>query len=154
MKGIELLQGSREEERVPMMFFLTDGEATAGVQDSKQIVADVSRKNEGVVNVYSLAFGAGADYQLLRQVSGLLDLLRQVSGLLDLLRQVSGLLDLLGQVSGLLDLLRQVSGLLDGPSEPGLTTSCLDKSVACLICSDSSVACLICLDRSVACLIC
>ena len=114
MKGIELLQGSREEERVPMMFFLTDGEATAGVQDSKQIVADVSRKNEGVVNVYSLAFGAGADYQLLRQVSG----------------------------------------LLDGPSEPGLTTSCLDKSVACLICSDSSVACLICLDRSVACLIC
>ena len=80
MKGIELLQGSREEERVPMMFFLTDGEATAGVQDSKQIVADVSRKNEGVVNVYSLAFGAGADYQLLRQVSGLLGLLRQVSG--------------------------------------------------------------------------
>ena len=51
-----------------MIFFLTDGEATAGEQDSKKIVADVSRKNEGVVNIYSLAFGGGADYQLLRQV--------------------------------------------------------------------------------------
>ncbi|XP_070206409.1 inter-alpha-trypsin inhibitor heavy chain H3-like isoform X2 [Littorina saxatilis] len=92
MRGIELLQGSREASRVPMMFFLTDGEATTGVRDSKQIVDDVSTVNEGVVNIYSLAFGSGADYKLLRQISARnKGFARKIYEASDASKQVSGL---------------------------------------------------------------
>ncbi|XP_076449000.1 inter-alpha-trypsin inhibitor heavy chain H3-like isoform X2 [Babylonia areolata] len=92
MRGLEMLQGSKEKTRVPMMFFLTDGMATSGEQNSEKIVADVSRKNEGVVNIYNLAFGAGADYQLLRQISAKNNgFARKIYEASDAAQQVSGL---------------------------------------------------------------
>lgn len=68
LHGLRMMQTQRAGNRVPMLFFLTDGEATSGEQDSDRIIADVSETNDAVVNIYSLAFGDGADYDLLKQV--------------------------------------------------------------------------------------
>ncbi|XP_025076448.1 inter-alpha-trypsin inhibitor heavy chain H3-like isoform X2 [Pomacea canaliculata] len=69
MRGLRLLKEARAENRVPVLFFLTDGRATAGWTSSNQIINDVTSNNDGVANVYCLAFGSSADYELMKQVS-------------------------------------------------------------------------------------
>lgn len=69
MRGLRLLKEARAENRVPVLFFLTDGQATSGETSSNQIINDVTSDNDGVANVYCLAFGSSADYELMKQVS-------------------------------------------------------------------------------------
>jgi len=53
-----------------MIIFLTDGEATVGETNSKAILGNLRKANsDGVVSLFSLAFGSGADYKFLTQVS-------------------------------------------------------------------------------------
>jgi len=53
-----------------MIIFLTDGEATTGVQDSEEIKQNIKRENEFIkVPIYGLAFGDGADFNLISEIS-------------------------------------------------------------------------------------
>ena len=53
----------------PMIIFLTDGEATQGITDSKQIRSNVMDSNENYdIPIYGLAFGTGADFQLIKSI--------------------------------------------------------------------------------------
>ena len=54
----------------PMIIFLTDGEATVGVTDNNDILTNLRKANsDGVVSIFSLAFGTGADFKFLTKVS-------------------------------------------------------------------------------------
>ena len=53
-----------------LIIFLTDGEATIGVEDNDQIKENIKRENELInVPIYGLAFGDGADFNLISQIS-------------------------------------------------------------------------------------
>merc|ERR1719510_1443650 len=53
-----------------MIVFLTDGEATSGVQSSSAILSNVRSANEELqVPIHSLAFGDNADFDLLKDIS-------------------------------------------------------------------------------------
>ena len=53
-----------------MIIFLTDGDPTEGVTDSDAITANVKKANsDGLVPIFSLAFGTGADFGLLKKIS-------------------------------------------------------------------------------------
>lgn len=53
-----------------MIIFLTDGEATVGETNSKAILTNLRKANsDGVVSLFSLAFGSEADYKFLTKVS-------------------------------------------------------------------------------------
>jgi len=55
-----------EGGRQPMIFFLTDGHATAGVTEDDAILALVANANAGNAPIFCLAFGRQADVDLLR----------------------------------------------------------------------------------------
>uniref|UniRef100_A0A8B9PKC3 Inter-alpha-trypsin inhibitor heavy chain family member 6 n=1 Tax=Apteryx owenii TaxID=8824 RepID=A0A8B9PKC3_APTOW len=55
--------------RIPLLVFLTDGEATAGVTAGARILANTRRALAGAVSLFGLAFGADADYGLLRRLA-------------------------------------------------------------------------------------
>lgn len=69
--GIDFLGKSvtAGEVRSPVLVFLTDGEATQGITDSKVILETVRRLNEGEIPIFSLAFGQYADYNLVKKVA-------------------------------------------------------------------------------------
>ncbi|KAL4227174.1 Inter-alpha-trypsin inhibitor heavy chain [Mactra antiquata] len=70
LDGISKLIASAEEgERSPVIIFLTDGEATGGVTDNKQILKNVVKANEGELPIFSLAFGSDADWNLVKTMS-------------------------------------------------------------------------------------
>lgn len=54
----------------PMIIFLTDGQPMNGVTSLQAIAANVKRANsDGVVSLFSLAFGSGADFEFLKTLS-------------------------------------------------------------------------------------
>jgi uncharacterized protein YegL len=54
----------------PIIIFLTDGQATVGVTDSTVIKKNVINLNENLnVPIYGLAFGDGADFSLIKDIS-------------------------------------------------------------------------------------
>ena len=53
----------------PMIFFLTDGHATAGELREENILANVNRANDKNTAIFSLAFGRSADFDLLKVLS-------------------------------------------------------------------------------------
>ncbi len=54
----------------PMIIFLTDGMPTIGVTNINQIVANVNEANKELdIPIYGLAFGEGADFDLLKKLS-------------------------------------------------------------------------------------
>ncbi|GAB1605232.1 inter-alpha-trypsin inhibitor heavy chain H3-like [Argonauta hians] len=72
LNGIDLLNKfklSQNETRSEMMIFLTDGEATSGVRDKNQILDNVLGKNKNTIPIFSLSFGADADFKLLQKIS-------------------------------------------------------------------------------------
>merc|ERR1719412_1282758 len=53
-----------------MIVFLTDGEATTGVEDKSTILSNVRSANDKMqVPIHSLAFGDDADFDLLKDIS-------------------------------------------------------------------------------------
>ncbi len=73
--ALELIKAVRQTEELPanvrpIVIFLTDGEATTGVTDGEKILANVGSANEDLdVPIYSLAFGHGADFGLIKKLS-------------------------------------------------------------------------------------
>ncbi len=54
----------------PIIIFLTDGEPTAGVVDTTEILKNVRKGNsDDVVSIFCLAFGTGTDYEFLTKIS-------------------------------------------------------------------------------------
>ncbi|XP_052285605.1 inter-alpha-trypsin inhibitor heavy chain H3-like isoform X2 [Dreissena polymorpha] len=71
-KGIELLKPngtSGRESKNPVVVFLTDGEATAGVIVQANILANIQKTNEGKIPIFCLAFGDRADYTLTKKLA-------------------------------------------------------------------------------------
>ena len=52
-----------------MIIFLTDGEATSGITNSETIKSNIKNSNKGQVPIYGLAFGDGADFNLIKDIS-------------------------------------------------------------------------------------
>ena len=57
------------EVRSPVLVFLTDGEPTKGITDKDKILESVRVSNEVTIPIFSLAFGQGADYDLVKKLS-------------------------------------------------------------------------------------
>ena len=58
-----------EDIKQTMIIFLTDGEATSGITNSEEIKSNIKKSNKGVVPIYGLAFGEGADFDLIKDIS-------------------------------------------------------------------------------------
>ncbi|XP_025935186.1 LOW QUALITY PROTEIN: inter-alpha-trypsin inhibitor heavy chain H6 [Apteryx rowi] len=73
LTAASVLNRSRATEpghgRIPLLVFLTDGEATAGVTAGARILANTRRALASAVSLFGLAFGADADYGLLRRLA-------------------------------------------------------------------------------------
>ncbi|GFN75598.1 inter-alpha-trypsin inhibitor heavy chain h3 [Plakobranchus ocellatus] len=68
LDALSNLRGQQSIERISMIFFLTDGEATEGVTNTDAIVRNVVNANTENVPFYCLAFGKNADLDLLRDL--------------------------------------------------------------------------------------
>ena len=51
------------------MIFLTDGQATSGETRTSHILRNIKRANEIKIPIFSLAFGQGADFKIVRMIS-------------------------------------------------------------------------------------
>ena len=75
LEALRLAERVKRSEEVPantqsILVFLTDGEATTGVTNSADIKANVARANLDLdVPIFGLAFGAGADFGLIKAIS-------------------------------------------------------------------------------------
>merc|ERR1711971_475726 len=75
LEALEICENVKISEEIDskteqMIIFLSDGEASSGVTDSDQIKENVREANKDLqVPIYGLAFGAGADFDLIKDVS-------------------------------------------------------------------------------------
>merc|ERR1712055_99551 len=75
LNGLELAKEVLRSESLPqgvasMLVFLSDGEATEGETSSKAIKANVATANSDTeLPIFSVAFGSGADFDLLKEIS-------------------------------------------------------------------------------------
>ncbi|XP_052781749.1 inter-alpha-trypsin inhibitor heavy chain H3-like [Mya arenaria] len=71
LKGIDtLLTHARNESRAPLILFMTDGEPTSGVANGDKILTNIQDANEGSVPIFTLGYGRGADFGLLKKMAG------------------------------------------------------------------------------------
>uniref|UniRef100_A0A8D8XU98 Inter-alpha-trypsin inhibitor heavy chain H4 n=1 Tax=Cacopsylla melanoneura TaxID=428564 RepID=A0A8D8XU98_9HEMI len=74
-KSLEIAKVGREyfanrvEAPEPIVIFLTDGEPNVEMSDTEDIIDAVKKMNDHIHQVFSLAFGNGADYNFLRKLS-------------------------------------------------------------------------------------
>ncbi|XP_075691339.1 inter-alpha-trypsin inhibitor heavy chain H6 [Rhinoderma darwinii] len=59
----------RTKQKIPLIIFLTDGEATSGVTASTRIIQNAQKALKGTTSLFCLAFGEDADYNLMRRLS-------------------------------------------------------------------------------------
>merc|ERR1711936_930925 len=75
LEGLELAKEGLRSESLPqgvasMLVFLSDGEATEGETSGKAIKANVAAANSDTeLPIFSVAFGGGADFDLLKEIS-------------------------------------------------------------------------------------
>jgi len=69
LRALEIVDQAEMEELQPLIVFLTDGQPSTGVTYPKQIQADVLARNQRGLAIFSLAFGAGADFDMLQKLS-------------------------------------------------------------------------------------
>merc|ERR1712233_261863 len=75
LTGLELAKEGLRSESLPqgvasMLVFLSDGEATEGETSGKSIKANVAAANSDTeLPIFSVAFGSGADFDLLKEIS-------------------------------------------------------------------------------------
>lgn len=68
--GVDFLNGLElEEDRSPVIVFITDGKASTGELITDTILQNVKLRNSKQIPVFSLAFGKGADYDLVKKVA-------------------------------------------------------------------------------------
>ncbi|GFN92983.1 inter-alpha-trypsin inhibitor heavy chain h3 [Plakobranchus ocellatus] len=65
LAALSYFTGQDDGERVRIIFFLTDGKATVGVQDSRTITQNITQANDRDVAIYCLGFGKDANFGLL-----------------------------------------------------------------------------------------
>ncbi|XP_075041036.1 inter-alpha-trypsin inhibitor heavy chain H6 isoform X2 [Mixophyes fleayi] len=63
------LEKGGTKQKIPLVIFLTDGEATSGVTSSTRILVNAQKALKGTVSLFCLAFGEDADYNLMRRLS-------------------------------------------------------------------------------------
>lgn len=74
-KGLEMAHLGRDEfvNKVdipePIIIFLTDGEPNVEISETNEIIKEVDKLNTNKYQVFSLAFGYGADFNFLRKLS-------------------------------------------------------------------------------------
>ncbi|KAE8583271.1 hypothetical protein XENTR_v10020472 [Xenopus tropicalis] len=56
-------------KKIPLIIFLTDGEATSGVLATSRILSNAQKAMGGTISLFCLAFGEDADYNLMRRLS-------------------------------------------------------------------------------------
>ncbi|KAM3911741.1 inter-alpha-trypsin inhibitor heavy chain H6 [Leptodactylus fuscus] len=56
-------------QKIPLVIFLTDGEATSGVTASTRILQNAQKALKDTISLFCLAFGEDADYNLMRRLS-------------------------------------------------------------------------------------
>ena len=61
--------GLLKENIAPMIWFLTDGQATIGETISANIKRNVKENNPANVPILGLAFGSRSDFQLIKEIS-------------------------------------------------------------------------------------
>eukprot|EP00521_Asterionellopsis_glacialis_P010862 CAMPEP_0195303350 /NCGR_PEP_ID=MMETSP0707-20130614/32605_1 /TAXON_ID=33640 /ORGANISM="Asterionellopsis glacialis, Strain CCMP134" /LENGTH=618 /DNA_ID=CAMNT_0040366859 /DNA_START=531 /DNA_END=2384 /DNA_ORIENTATION=- len=67
---VKNMQDGHGANSVPIVIILTDGQASSGIVDSREIAAAVRDRNSAVnAKIYALAFGIGADLSLLTAIS-------------------------------------------------------------------------------------
>ncbi|GFN99971.1 inter-alpha-trypsin inhibitor heavy chain h3 [Plakobranchus ocellatus] len=69
LDAVSDLTEQQNDERVRMIFFISDGEPTEGEKDPEKIAHNVFNANDGTVAIYCLGFGKGADMSLLQTIS-------------------------------------------------------------------------------------
>merc|ERR1719150_563114 len=72
LKAVEVARKAKYELKsstLAMIIFLTDGEATVGETNGNNITENVKTSNNISVPIYSLAFGNGADFELVKTIS-------------------------------------------------------------------------------------
>lgn len=70
--GLAILAGRDKDPasvRSPVLVFLTDGEPTKGITNKDEILRIVMETNVEKIPIFSLAFGQGADYDLVKKLS-------------------------------------------------------------------------------------
>mmetsp|Transcript_30061 Transcript_30061/g.55210 ORF Transcript_30061/g.55210 Transcript_30061/m.55210 type:complete len:677 (-) Transcript_30061:45-2075(-) len=67
---VQEMQELRGPGYVPIIVVMSDGQASSGVTNREEIAGNVAAKNRNIrAKIYSLAFGAGADFQLLMGIA-------------------------------------------------------------------------------------
>lgn len=70
MEGInDILSTPEEQEIVPSIVFLTDGEPTNGELNLTIILNNIEKRNTRGIPIFSLSFGENANYPFMRQMS-------------------------------------------------------------------------------------
>ena len=92
--GLAVLAGRDKDSvavRSPVLVFLTDGEATRGITNKELILSSVKDSNVEEIPIFSLAFGEGADYDLVKKLSAQnLGFARKIYEASDADKQISG----------------------------------------------------------------
>ena len=74
MRALEIAEQVKSQEEIgskteQMIIFLTDGEPTSGETNKTLIKENIRNANANQVPIYGLAFGDGADYDLVKDIS-------------------------------------------------------------------------------------
>ena len=70
LKGIDFLNKIQDgKNRMKIIVFLTDGQASKGEQNRETILKNIDKKNAEGLAVFSLAFGNDADYEFVKKVA-------------------------------------------------------------------------------------
>ena len=69
LRALEILDQAEIKELQPLIIFLTDGQPSSGVTDPAKIQANVRSRNRRGLAIFSLAFGTGADFDMLQKLS-------------------------------------------------------------------------------------
>lgn len=69
LRSLEIVDQAEMKELQPLIIFLTDGQPSEGVTNPTQIQADVAARNRRGLAIFSLAFGTGADFEMLQKLS-------------------------------------------------------------------------------------
>lgn len=70
--GLQLLNQTDaldDERRTKMIVFLTDGDASTGITDDNLILNYVKEENEDDIPIFTLGYGSGADWDLLKKLA-------------------------------------------------------------------------------------
>ena len=69
LRALEILDQAEIKELQPLIIFLTDGQPSSGVTGPTKIQANVRSRNRRGLAIFSLAFGTGADFDMLQKLS-------------------------------------------------------------------------------------